>query len=233
MIINEAISRLQIKLNRGVPSDDSRYSDEFLYSLLKTMRSKRLRQKLDQSVYLSDFNYNTIPCLPLELGHFSDCPCFTDDCFILRSTVQLPKIMSFRTSIAVKYVTTIDGQTLTHTSFSANKYDKHRKVQATDDNLRYFIHNNYLYVVGSTTLKVVTLTAIFEDPLELNGINACDTEGNPIPGTCFNPKTEDFPLESELYDDVESMIMETLLKHVEITPQDNENNSKAMQRGVE
>jgi hypothetical protein len=224
MLINELIARLQIIINKGIPSDDNKYSDRFIYSLLKSHRAKRIRQRLEDFKYISPFNYSTIQCLPLELGQFSDCPCFTSDCYILRSTVEIPKIIAYSNNLAIKNVTTIDGAVISETSKTKDNYKKYTKTKQNE--LGYFIYNKRLYITGTTKLKVVTLTAIFEEPEDLNNISACDTGGNIIPGTCYNPQEEDYPLDLDLYDDVENMILDKLFKSMESREEDNENNAK-------
>lgn len=227
MKINEAISRLRVLLENGIASDDNQLSNRFLYSILKTLRTKRIRQKLDSILYLSPFYYNTIDCLPLELGKFADCPCFTNDCFILRSKYKLPKVMSTRNKLAIKSITTIQGKSLYETTPTKDEYKKYTNTKK--EGLFYFIHNGYLFVTGSTTLKVVTFTAIFENPLDLAGINACDTDGNNLPGVCFDPKSQDFPIDEDLFDDIEDMALEKLVKVMARMPNDSENNARDAQ----
>ena len=154
MKINEAISRLKILLENGIASDDTILSNRFLYSILKTLRTKRIRQKLDSYFFLSPFYYNTIDCVPLELGKFADCPCFTNNCFILRSKYKIPKIMSTRNKLAIKAVTTITGQIISETSPTQDEYKKYTRTKK--EGIFYFIHNDYLYITGTTTLKVIT-----------------------------------------------------------------------------
>lgn len=227
MKINEAISRLRILLENGIASDDTQLSNRFLYSILKTLRAKRIRQKLDSILYLSPFYYNTIDCLPLELGKFADCPCFTNDCFILRSKYKIPKVMSTRNKLAIKAITTIQGKSLYETTPTKDEYKQYTNTKK--EGLFYFIHNGYLYITGSTTLKVVTFTAIFENPLDLAGINACDSDGNNLPNACFEPKTQDFPIDEDLFDDVEDMVLEKLVKVMARMPNDSENNARDAQ----
>jgi len=224
MKINEAISRLRVILKNGIASDDNTLSNRFLYSILKTLRTKRIRQKLDSYLYLSPFYFLTIDCLPLELGKFADCPCFTNDCYILRSKYKLPKIMSTRNKLAIKAVNTLNGDILSESSPTKEEYKKYTRTKKNE--LSYFIHNNYLFIKGSTTLKVVSITAIFENPLDLASITAVDCNGTPLAITCFNPTTQDFPIDEDLFDDVENMALEKLMKTMIKLPEDNENNAK-------
>jgi len=230
MKLNEAITRLKVALNKGIPSNDGRYSSEYLYSQLKTMRAKRLRQKLDQFAFISNYTFSTIDCIPLVLGQFSDCPCFTSDCFILRSKYQIPQLISYRSGLYLK-VFTISGKEISETSKIKENNKQYRKTQVNE--LGYFFHNNYLFIVGSTTLKTVMLTGIFVDPLELEEIPLCDPEGNPLNGTCFNPLTENFPIDEELYEDIEAMIIQKILTFEQSTTEDTENNDRPPNQNIQ
>lgn len=223
MKIGGAIARLKVALNKGVPSNDSRYSDEFLYSQLMTMRAKRLRQKLDQFAFISPFTFSFIDCVPLELGKFADCPCFTTDCWILRSKYKIPQLISYRSGLYLK-VYTIEGKEISETSQIKNKLKEHRKVNV--DSLGFFFHNDYLYITGSTTLKVVSLNGIFSDPMKLKDLPRCDTNGNSLPITCFNPLEDEYPIDEELYEDVEMLVIQKLLSYEQSTFEDTENNDR-------
>ena len=224
MKINEAISRLRVILKNGIASAGNTLSSRFLYSILKTLRTKRIRQKLDSYFYLSPFYYSTIECLPLELGKFNDCPCFTNDCFILRSKYKIPKIMSTRNKLAIKSVTNLNGMIISESTPTKEEYKKYTRTKK--DELSYFIHNNYLFIKGSTTLKVISITAIFENPLDLASINACDPNGIQLDVCIYDPTKEDFPIDEDLFDDVENMALEKLVKTMMKMPEDNENNAK-------
>ena len=114
--------------------------------------------------------------------------------------------MSTRNKLAIKGITTIQGKSLYETTPTKDEYKQYTNTKK--EGLFYFIHNGYLYITGSTTLKVVTFTAIFENPLDLAGINACDPDGNNLPNACFEPKTQDFPIDEDLFDDVEDMALD-------------------------
>lgn len=221
MTRKEAIDRIKTPLNHGVESDDSTLKDRYIYSLLKTNRAKILRQRLNDGKYISSFNYTTIACLPLEHGKFSDCPCFTDDCYILRSKDVIPPIVSSIVGDELK-VYTIQGVKIDPTSKVKSDHNQYRKTN--QEQIGYFIYNNRLYITGTTELKVVTVSAIFSDPMDVEGINACDTEGNEI-GSCYDSLKDDFPIDDELFDMVESLIFDKL-KEYKSNPQDNENNAK-------
>lgn len=225
MKLDEAIARLRVALARGIPSDDDRYSDRYIYSEFKTTRALAIYQKLNKYHSVSQYNYNTIDCLELELGQYSDCPCYTDDCYILRSVNPLPEIVSYKDGLAIEGVYTINGKEITYMQQKKSKFKEFRRTGHKD--LFYFIHNDYLYVLGSTKLKVVSMTAVFVDPTELADMEACEDPNNPV--VCYDPYAEDFPIDEELFNTIESMILAKHMQYDERMEVDNENNARDTQ----
>lgn len=220
MTINDAITRIKVPLANGIPSDDFPYSDEHIYSMLQTMRSKRLRQKMDQDAFISQFSYSVIDCVPLEWGKYSDCPCYTSDCFILRSKYKIPSFISNRTGLPI-IVTTLNGNIISEGSITKEQFNNYKRSKVKT--LNYFIHNDYLYITGSNQLKVVSIKGILNDPLELKDIPICDTEGNSL-GVCHDPLNEKYPIDMELFEDIETMILEKAFKYRQYGIKDEENN---------
>lgn len=222
MTILEAIARIKAPLSAGISADDERISDRYLYSELKTTRAKVLHQRLNSYHSLSQNNYTTIDCMPLELGQYSDCPCYTTDCYILRSKYPLPRIITYKDGLAIEGVYTLDGREITLMQQKKSQFRRFRRTG--HDDLFYFIHNNYVYVLGSTTLKVISITAAFADPMELSSISACGNGDDP--SACFDLTTSDFPIDDDLFDSVEKIILQKHLQVDERMPNDTENNAR-------
>ena len=132
--------------------------------------------------------------------------------------------MSTRNKLAIKSVTNLNGMIISESTPTKEEYKKYTRTKK--DELSYFIHNNYLFIKGSTTLKVISITAIFENPLDLASINACDPNGIQLDVCIYDPTKEDFPIDEDLSDDVENMALEKLVKTMMKMPEDNENNAK-------
>ena len=91
----EHVYFIQNIINRGVASDDARYSNRFIAHALKQSRSRLVKIKLDKADFISESNYQRI-CIPLEESSYHDCACINieDNCKVLRSTIELPEYMS-------------------------------------------------------------------------------------------------------------------------------------------
>ena len=176
-------------------SDDSIYSDEFLYSLLKDARVTLLERENKKFTKDSEFHKQMI-CMPLVIDTYHDCDClpFEVKCKILKSKFPLPKVLTGRNKELIR-VLTVDG------------YNQIPFIQSTDlKNLKYSrtkgkgnkygIVNNYLTIFNNLQIKLVLIEGIFEDPLELQKITYCDEEGNET--QCYDLNETDFPIKGSL-----------------------------------
>jgi hypothetical protein len=175
---------------------------------------------MDQDTFLSQFSYSFIECIPLEWGKFSDCPCYSSDCFILRSKYKIPSFISNKTGMPIT-VTTISGNLISETSITKEEFSEYRRTKIKV--LGYFIHNDYIFITGSNNLKVISIKGILNDPLELKDLPMCDTEGNEL-DACYDPLNETYPIDMELFEDIEAMIMDKTVKYRQYGIKDEENN---------
>jgi len=222
MTLNEHISHIQSVVNKGIPSDDRRVSDEHIYHLLKVYRSRLIWEKQNKFNKLSAFNYQTIYCLPLELVELNECKCYSTGCVTLKSKCDLPKVLSYRNDLIIK-VTLLDGTSVSKTSIAKVNYARFRKTPMP---FGWFIHNGKLVIIGDKRLKVVTVTAVFEDPLALQDMCSCTEEGEETPVMCYNVLDEDFPLDAEMVSSLYKLVLEDMDMFYRY-PQDDENNAKS------
>lgn len=227
MKIKEFIQRVQSGYSKGVQSVSSRLTSRHIYNKLRSSRNRILAQEFRKKKSVSDWNFQTIPCISLEEVPTSECPCTpSQGCSILRSTHKIPKILSGY-SDAIKFVTAGGGKTLHLTIMDAvstqsgNKYAK--KVDS------YFIHNEYLYVVSTTLIKVVSLTAIFEDPLEVYKFpSECNSNKEVV--ICLDPMEMELPIEGEYEDTIVELAVGELIEIFQKTQEDLTNNSRDSQK---
>lgn len=228
MLVGEVISSIRALLSRGQPSDDLRWNEPLIYHSVKTVRARLIKNKKDKFQELSPFTYQTLECFPLDWTTLYDCPCYTVDCKYLVSRYDLPTILSYRNGLLIDSVRTLAGKKIDRLDLTEVEYNKYSKTKKNA--LGWFIHNNKLVIVGNSKLKVITVRAIFDDPLALSEVPVCDSDGAESGDTCFNPRTSDFPIEQEMINDLEMMVVEKIMKYGERNVQDNENNAKAREQ---
>jgi len=218
-LLSEHIAHIKSVLSRGAESDDSRYSDRQIYFLLRYLRAELFKQKLDKYNYVSPFNYQTIPCIPLELVTEDEgCECYSTDCVVLRTVSEIPRPIVNRKQMFLK-VWTQGGVSIDPASSDDVKYAKYSKIKK--NLLSYEVINNRIYVKGTTTLKALKIRALFADPLAVNIPGACG-DGESV---CFDPYTDEFPLDLEMTRAMNKLSYEELVDIMAKMPEDVDNDS--------
>jgi hypothetical protein len=169
MKINEMIQRVLSLYSQGVASDDSRLSKRFVYSKLLSARALLLSQKLDKRQPISQWAYQTLDCVELVKALPYECPCLPAvGCKILRTKEPLPQpLTGLLNGHEIQSVTSLEGSLhFPETTWEAKKHKKGNKYTAAKPD--FYIRNNYLYITTKKAPSVISITGLFDDPLEVD-----------------------------------------------------------------
>lgn len=200
MILNELIQRIQSLYSKGVQSDDSRLKARHIYNKITTVRAKLLSQRKNKKQASSQWNYQTI-CIPVKKASVSECKGIPKGiCEIYRSKEPIPNIITSMRGHLIQSVTSLDGSILfSEIKWSEKKYKSAAKYTANSPD--YFIRDDYMYFTSPKPPKVITLTALFEDPVLANTYGDCceDCED------CDSPLDLEFPIDRNLIEPLVDM----------------------------
>lgn len=218
MQIQNIISRVRALYNKGTASDDSRLSDRHIYAKLCSARSMLIKREINQKRQVSDWIVQTIPCLQLITALPNECPCAPiPGCKILRSKLPIPKPVQSAIGPELEAVTNQNGNKIySKTDWVRRKYKSGAKFTA--DIADYFIKDNYLFIDESNLLEYISISGVFEDPLEVAYADACKAP-------CIDPYREEFPIDEHLTDAVIQMATQELVQVFKAMPSDQENDS--------
>jgi len=226
MLIVEIIQRIQSLYSKGVHSDDSRLMSRHIYSKLLTVRAKLISQEAKKKQRISQWNYQTIPCVELIKVAAHDCSCIPPiGCEILRSKYKLPKPLSGLSGSLIQSVTSIDRSIkIDEISINAMKVQKGNKYTSKKPN--YFIQNGYLYIFTPTKIAVVSVIGLFENPIEVKEfIGLCDIEYEGCI-ECIDYQNEEFPIDNDLIDAMIELSLTELIQIFSQNVEDLTNNSR-------
>src|SRR5690606_30328639 len=146
MTTGEIIQRIQSLYSKGVESDDSRLTNRHIYNKLLSVRSKLISQQAKKRQKISQWNYQTLPCVELIEVAPHQCPCLpVAGCTMFRTLETLPKILTDLNRHLLQSVTSVTGDyTYSETTFALKKYKKGNKY--TSEKPDYFIYNDYLWI---------------------------------------------------------------------------------------
>jgi len=219
MTVYEIISYIQNIFNNGPKTDETQLSDRMAYFIIKKFRAKRIKERADKFNKIPDAYYQSIDCFPMELTQMIDCDCIDTGCKVLKSTNKVPLFVTGR-NMALLNVYTLLGEPISPSSLEEVRWNKYSRTKK--DKRFWFMWNEYLVVVDpDNMLENVIVRAVFEDPLSLEGLGACDGV------VCADPYEEDFSLPGEDLDYISNLSFSELQKML-MMPQDLENDAASI-----
>lgn len=223
-----SIRELEYDVREGVRqyTDDSDISSRYIMYLWGIKRSKYLRNDLNNLQKTVDTSILQTLCLELEEVNVNQCGLDYDCETIMRTKKPVPKPLELHLKSAITSVKStnridVPFNFVEKTRAVFSKYSPfNRAVYAfLDDDM-------HIYLVSESEIvrmvECITVTAIFEEPLDLKDYtNCCKCINAP---TCFNEDTTEYPLQSHHIDNIREEIIKTLVRTLQI-PNDNNNNA--------
>lgn len=207
-------------------SNDSDLDDRYILHLYNIKRAKYLRQELNNYQRTTDTTIQQTLCLELEEVNVLQCGIDLDCETIVRTKLPIPKPLELHLKSALTAVRPVK-----RISPSFNFTTKERAIYShfspIGNGIYAFLDTDlHIYLVSKLdTIKLIdciTITGIFEDPLELtNYFNCCGCE---TPIKCFDIDESDYPLQPHYIDLIKNEIVRELTGKINI-PEDTENNS--------
>lgn len=184
-------------------SDDSNFTDQYLYKLLTDARATLLRRRSDKRNTIAPYAWQTI-CVPLEESLFHNCDCIDVGCTVLKSTIKIPHVLMTRNKPQIK-VLDLAGRALAYTDEMDLMNNQYSKVKASKPT--WTIIGDYLYVFNELHKEYVMIRGVFEDPFELSTITTC---GDNNDTACYDLVSQEFPLDGDLNQAMYKMVAEML-----------------------
>lgn len=235
MKLKEVIQRVQSLYSKGVHSDDTRLSSRHIYSKVLSTRARLITQKINKRQFISQWNYQTLDCVELIKAEPYECPCLPSvGCIILRTKEPLPKpLTGLIGGHMLQSVTSLEGSVIfSETTWEDKKYKKGNKYTA--DKPDYFIRNNYLYLTTKKGPKSISITGLFEDPIEAeNYPSICGNElgcGENVSAEecpdCIGILDKEFPIEKDMIGTLVEIAAQELLVMFSQGKEDISNNTR-------
>jgi len=227
MLIKEIIQRVQSLYSKGVQSDDSRLSSRHIFSVLISLRSTLLTQKINKKQSVSQWNYQTLNCVELIKAMPYECPCLPQvGCEILRTKHKLPKpLQGLMDGHMLQSVTSLEGSvTFSKTTWRAKKYKRGSKY--TSNKPDYFIRDEYLYVTSKKGARFISIEGLFEDFIEVDNFpNFCEEDCTDCQD-CVAIFDKEFPIDRGMIKTIVEMASVELLAQFNAGKEDTSNNTR-------
>jgi hypothetical protein len=192
-------------------SDDSVYTDPFIYSLLLDKRNLLIEREANKRKMRSLFNRKTI-CMPFIESNTIPCDCIPEElgCIALRSKYPVPRPVSTIFGDLIWLYTLDLSDDISFKQTFVGKYNKYSRQGSVPAYAVYY--NEYVYIIGwpENKLEAAIIQIIPEDPVEMDQITLCDEEGNELDDTCFDPTLDTFNIDAHLH----AFMIELVIKEI-------------------
>jgi len=196
------------------------YTDEGLYNLFSVSRADILKQQFEKLSFLSEDNWFQF-CMSLEISKSHNCDCVPDhlECKILKSKYKIPSVIAGMNKSKIN-IATIAGKQIN----IITEAEWRRKKDKEPTEYYGSLINSYLIIWNAPlTLKVVSVSGVWSDPLSLQTIPNCDPDGNST-NLCYDPLITLYPLQEEYAHRTYKRTLELLNVPMQL-PQDQTNDS--------
>lgn len=167
MTLKEELSTLRNSLKEI--TDDSKYTDSYLYSIWKKARARVY--KADSKKFVSQWSWHRF-CVELESATNHDCGCIPEGCSAVKSLYKIPKALSTSKGDYLEVIT-LGGRTVGVVREQDVRYDNLDPIKS--GKLRASIYNQYLYIWNTNRLKYIQVNGFWEDITEWEDVKACGT----------------------------------------------------------
>lgn len=207
-------------------TDDQEIDDRYILYLYGIKRTKYLRQDLNNFQHTTDISVTQTLCLELEVVTANQCGLDIECETILRTKRPIPQPIELHTKPAITSVKSTNRISIPFT-FTTKEKAIYSKYSPFNKGIFAFLDNdNHIYLVSQLNalkmIECVTITAVFEDPLDLMDYSNCCGCEDSVP--CFDLTNIDYPIQAHYIDLIKNEIVRDLIQELKI-PEDKENNS--------
>lgn len=225
MKIGEIIQRVQSMYSKGVQSDDSRLTPRHIYNKLLSTRSRLIYQKANKKQKLNQWNFQTLECVELIKAPLNECPCLPPvGCTISRTKYKLPKPITNLTNHLIQSVISTDGSQV-YSEILIQDYIYKKGNKYTANKIDYFIQNGYLYLTHKRVPKAISITGLFENPLDVYAYPSLCPSGSEEE-ECFDIMEQEFPIDEDLIEPLIELSLQELVIMFTQMKEDSTNNSQ-------
>ncbi len=165
----------QAVADKGGISDDNSTSTRYILFNLLRFRAMLLAEKIKSRAHISKFNYQTIPCIPLEEVDVVECPCAPKSgCTFLKGKVNLPVLIN-----GFKSVASMTGSiSYTYVEWDKFRHKLNSRIKANQTAAYYTYKTGpdgtFIYVYNDIHKEFLTVTGIFDNVIDVQLFPGCD-----------------------------------------------------------
>lgn len=214
--LNMIKSDIRNAATSGSTPIDFRIEDSQIEYWIHQTRADLAAKDIQKRKDISTVLIQSVKCLELETVDKSECCDIDTNCSVLRTSLTIPRTIESNGTDTIIRVTDINGNLISRTSENAAKYDSYSKY--TSAKAKWFLKDDYIYVINNEFLSKITVQGIFENPTELAAYVGCDGDA------CYTDSMS-YPCSNRMASDIANIVLKTKVFPFLQIPQDTTNNS--------
>jgi hypothetical protein len=204
--IAEIIGSIRLILKEQ--SDDSLFTDQFLYNEISGITARLIAEKYSSDKEVSYVHWQTIT-LKLKREKYVDCGCVQVGCTILRSIETIPPVVVTYLKRPLIRVRLFSGELLPYVRPERQRTNRYSETMG--DSPAYYIENNKIIIWNNIDFKAVIVEGVFTSPIDLSKYSICDSEGTSFDTPCYNIVNDAYPADADIIDTAKLMLLQRLL----------------------
>ena len=219
MTYGEIVSQIKTIVNRGIWPDDDRLSGRYVIQTVLRKRARVLKQEQEKKKLEERFSIQRIHCMELIDADKHECECLPikTTCKIKRTKKKVPTpIKDYISS-----VTSIDGEIL-YSPTTFQNYTQYSRLKPLVEKPRYYITNEYIYIINDDDKQYISVEGVFENPSEV-ALSSCD--GELSSGECYDALAQELSVAPDLVDSIVAMSIEEILTTMKYGQEDKINDA--------
>jgi hypothetical protein len=215
MRLVEAISLLRNSIKQY--QDDSSYTDEFLWNVIKIFRNKYQSERIKENFRISDRLSSTY-CIPLEIANSHDCDCVSVGCKVHKTVFKIPQTFFGKSRDQIR-VFTLDRTEIFQVTPQEQK--SNQLVDIKKDVITYSFLNRKIVLWNTDTtnlIPAILVDGVWEDETDFEGITYCEYVNNPsldVSENCFDLESIEIALEGDFM----SYVIQESMQHLGFSAQ--------------
>lgn len=159
----EIIDRVKrIYYEKNMSPSDKTLSNRHIFDKLISSRNRVIAQELNRSNFVADSCYQSLLFSLEDSNEGNDTSIYKTT--VRKSVLMIPEILSYNDRLVIRSVGDVGGKS----HFYSTTWSQKKNIignKYTNKKVYYYFYNNYLYILNTSLLEKVIVTAIFADPL--------------------------------------------------------------------
>jgi hypothetical protein len=222
MLLSQIVYDILNTVSKGVPADDTPYSERHLVYLINNTRALLIRSETEKGKEIAGNIVQNLKGVKVtrEKSSLTEC-CSPNQCLYVTEK-ELPVPISTNSKTLFTYVGNDKGKSFQATSYQNINYDRSSSI--TKNMTRYFYLEKRIYIVAprnESGLEYINIHGVFEDPHLANTFATCECEN----GVCDSSIEFEYPIKSDMLLNLKDMIVKRDVAYMNSFVNDSLNNT--------